>query len=72
MSGMTKRICTAERIGIDISQNSNYEIFNVMDDVISFCEYPTHLRGKKRRRKQGCAQNHSIVRTIEHLVNKEE
>lgn len=52
ISGMTKRICTAERLGMDISQQNNCEIFNIVDDVISFCEYPTHLRGSKRKRKQ--------------------
>lgn len=52
MSGMTKRVCTAERIGIDVSPTTNCQIFNVLDDMISFCEYPTHLRRKKRKKDQ--------------------
>jgi hypothetical protein len=48
VSGMVKRVCTAERLHIDLSAEDNLDLFNLMDDMVSFIEHPAHALKRKR------------------------
>ena len=53
VAGMVKRVCTAERLGIDLCgaerggedtvdvvSDETLDLFGLIDDMISFCEHP--------------------------------
>ena len=73
MSGTTKRVCTAERIGFDLGNDSDCNVFCVMDDMISFCEFPgIHLRrGIKRKRDPVRRQVKTLLRQTVLQVDQE-
>jgi len=73
MSGMTKRVCTAERIGFNLRHDDDCNVFRVMDDMVSFCEFPgIHLRrGVKRKRDPVRQQVKTLLREIVLQVEQE-
>ena len=47
VSGMIRRIVAAERLGFSLVDDASYEIFRLVDDMVSFHELPG-LRMKRR------------------------
>lgn len=66
VSGMTQRVCTAERLQIDISSTQNYQVFRLMDNIVSFCEFPgiRLCRNVKRKRNPVVAETRKLMKAM--------
>lgn len=66
VSGMTQRVCTAERLQFDISETQKYQVFRLMDNIVSFCEFPgiRLRRNIKRKRNVEVAETRKLMKAM--------
>jgi hypothetical protein len=66
VSGMTQRVCTAERLQFDISETQKYQVFRLMDNIVSFCEFPgiRLRRNIKRKRNADVAETRKLMKPM--------
>lgn len=40
VSGITRRVCSAQTVDWRLNDGDTFEVFRLVDDMVSFCEYP--------------------------------
>lgn len=64
VSGITRRVCSAQTVEWTLSDGDSSEVFRLVDDMVSFCEYPRltlKCRTSRAMKKSSFKQKADII-----------